>query len=88
MVDFYDQETIEMLRQINFWKDRLQAAEQRAAEAEAHLRAVLEVEWSIKDDYGKLIVACPWCHHSKAFGHRDCPRQAAAAWLEAGEGKE
>ena len=62
-------------------RQQLQAAEQRAAEAEAHLRAVTRVEWMTVDDDGNLVTVCPWCRHSKAFGHRDCPRQAAAAWL-------
>ena len=65
--------------------EQLQAANERAAEAERHLRAVTRVEWMTVDDDGNLVTVCPWCRHSKAFGHRDCPRQAAAAWLEAGE---
>lgn len=67
------------------WYAKLQATEQRAAEAEAHLRAVTRMEWMTVDDDGNLVTVCPWCRHSKSFGHRDCPRQAAAAWLEAGE---
>ena len=68
-------------------RQQLQAAEQRAAEAEAHLRAVLDdVEWI----RGTIDDKCAWCGGLYHFdGHEpDCPRQAAAAWLEAGEGKE
>jgi len=64
-------------------RQKLQAAEQRAAEAERHLRAVLELEY---------IGNCPWCvflyTDEQVQCAPDCPRQAAAAWLEAGdEGK-
>ena len=63
------------------WADRL-------AEAGAHLRAVLVVEW---DDFQQ----CPWCFVYKfdnetgdANEHKpDCPRQAAAKWLEERETK-
>jgi hypothetical protein len=67
----------------------LQAANERAAEAVRHLRAVLVVE-GVNDGLGNL--KCPWCKNTiKGLwetGHSDtCPRRAAAAWLEAGEGK-
>jgi len=59
-----------------------QAANERAAEAEAMLRAVLELEY---------IGNCPWCvfiyTEEQVPCAPDCPRQAAAAWLESGEGK-
>ena len=80
-----DQLDDDALALVVYLRQQLQAAEQRAAEAEAHLRAVTRVEWMTVDDDGNLVTVCPWCRHSKAFGHRDCPRQAAAAWLEAGE---
>ena len=61
-------------------------AEQRAAEAEGLLaecknkmQAAITPEWC-KDDRGDY---CPSCNNYDRNGHdNDCPRQAAAEWLE------
>jgi len=66
-------------QQFEDWARQNREYHQRAAEAEAMLRKVLVVEWD-NDDW------CPWCANTKENGHMAfCPRQAAAAWLEAGE---
>ena len=65
---------------------KLRAAEQRAEIAEKLLeecksimQAAITPEWC-KDDRGDY---CPSCNNYDRNGHdNDCPRQAAAEWLE------
>ena len=75
------QALLEARQQLQRSEERSRASEQRAAEAERHLLAVLAVEWE-EDDLAQNY--CPWC--DSLIEHTDtCPRQAAAAWLEAGD---
>jgi chromosome segregation ATPase len=71
----YQDLQIEQLRQ------QLQAAEQRAAEAEAHLRAVLDAlkAFSGEVDWGKSFLT------AETIRKMNEAPLAAAAWLEAGD---
>ena len=66
-------------------EEELAAAEQRAAEAEGHVRALLEAdEWLMTEDgMDGYVDYCQWCNNEKEHGHMpDCRRQAAVKWLE------
>ena len=74
----------EVIAEIKRLRAALEAAEQRAAEAEAHLRALLEemINMSIDEDGYQL---CPWCTgrlNQKRTHQKNCPRQAAVKRLE------
>ena len=77
----------QLLNELNRRQAALDAAEQRAAEAEGQLaeckdkfQVVLTVEWV---DTFSGWMKCPWCRNVMDEGHKpNCHRQAAAKSLE------
>jgi len=72
-------------------EEELAAAEQRAAEGEAQLaeckKLINRLIWEpinvLTDEDGLQL--CPWCEgllNQKRTHQKNCPRQAAAKWLE------
>ena len=93
ILGFDTNDPVESARQAS---DEIRLLHQRAAEALANTRALLEVEWvrlAYKPHpYGTGVnqydyyYGCPWCRGQqppRGAGHAiDCPRQAAAKSLE------